>query len=156
LARERQAGYRALVHDLVIHPSPYFTVSQATSLGILGYVIVECRSERTRLDALDAEALRDLAHCLAETERVLRELLKPERVYTLRFGEYLERIHFHVIPRTAQLASAYAAATSDAPPYNGARLVAWLWDHEPELRASEDELAAFVERARSSFRPRPA
>lgn len=134
--------------DLLIFETEHFTVGQASSYRLPGYVIVESNADVDRLDALPPGALGDLATCLAETERIVRELVAPERIYTLRFGELLPRIHFHVIPRTARVAAAYAAEVDDAPPYNGARLVDWLWRRHASLGFTDAELDAFVTAAR--------
>lgn len=81
--------------------------------------------------------------------RIVRELVAPERIYTLRFGEMNPRIHFHVIPRTARVAEAYAGEVEDAPPYNGARLVDWLWTRHASLGFTDGELRDFVAAARA-------
>lgn len=138
--------------ELTIHVSTHFSVSQASFCRLPGYLIVESRADITRLDELSEEALHDLAHCLAESERVVRDLLEPERVYTLRFGESLPRIHFHVIPRTARVAELYSSQVADQPPFSGASLVAWLWRNEASLQIQDDELQGFLQRAKARFR----
>ena len=134
--------------ELLIFETEHFTVGQARGYRLPGYLIVESKAEVERLDAFSPEATADLWACLAEAERIVRELVAPERTYTLRFGEMVPRIHFHVIPRTARVGEAYAREVDDAPPYSGARLVDWLWNHHASLAYSDDELRAFVSAAR--------
>lgn len=47
------------------------------------------------------------------------------------------------------LAEAYAAEVEDAPPYNGARLVDWLWTRHASLGFTDEELFDFVAVARA-------
>jgi diadenosine tetraphosphate (Ap4A) HIT family hydrolase len=136
------------VDELLLFRTAHFTASQARSYRLPGYVIVESVADVDRIDALEPDARRDLVACLAEAERLVRAHTEPERVYTLRFGEMQPRIHFHVIPRTARVAAAYAAEVDDAPPWSGARLVDGLWRRHASLGFSDEEIAAFVELAR--------
>jgi diadenosine tetraphosphate (Ap4A) HIT family hydrolase len=132
----------------VIFETAHFTAAQAAAYRLPGYVIVESKAAVDRLDALSAAAQRDLAACLAEAERIVRALTAPERVYTLRFGELRPRLHFHVIPRTARVGAAFAADAGAVPPFDGAKLVAWLWHNHASLGFTDAELAAFVAAAR--------
>jgi len=134
----------------VIFETAHFTASQARAYRLPGYVIVESKAEVDRLDALAEAAQRDLVRCLAKAERIVRELTAPERVYTLRFGELQPRLHFHVIPRTARVGAAFAADTGARPPFDGAQLVAWLWQAHASLGFTDAELAAFAAAARAS------
>ena len=132
----------------VVLASSHWTVRQA-DYRVPGYLIVDGRAEHTRLDELDDAARADLMRCLASAERIVRALCEPERVYTLRFGEMVPRLHFHVVPRTAQIAAAYAAEVDDEPPFNGARVVAWLWANHASLGVGDAELDAWVRAARA-------
>jgi diadenosine tetraphosphate (Ap4A) HIT family hydrolase len=137
------------MNDSLVFESEHFTAEQARSYRLPGYLIVESKAEVDRLDVLSRDSAQDLAMCLAEAERIVRELVSPERIYTLRFGEVNPRIHFHVIPRSTRVAAAYAAEVEDAPPYNGARLVDWLWTHHANLGFTDEELRSFVAAARA-------
>ena len=138
------------MNELLVFETEHFTAGQAKDYRLPGYLIVESKAEVTRLDAFSPEASRELWTCLAEAERIVHELVSPERIYNLRFGEFLPRIHFHVIPRTARVAAGYAVAIDDPPPYNGARLVDWLWSHHAELGFDDAELRDFVAAARAN------
>jgi hypothetical protein len=48
--------------------------------------------------------------------------------------------------------AAFAAETGDAPPFDGARLVAWLWRVHAGLGFTDAELAAFAAEARTAAR----
>ena len=138
------------MNEFLVFETEHFTASQASAYRLPGYMIVECKLDVTRLDELAPDAAHELCTSLAEAERIVRELLSPERVYTLRFGEFVPRIHFHVVPRTARVAAAYAAETDDSAPYNGARLVDWLWSHHASLEYGDAALQDFVTAARES------
>ena len=134
--------------ELVLFETERFTASQARGYRLPGYVLVESKADVRALDAFADDARDELARCLADAERIVRALTDPERVYTLRFGEVQPRVHFHVVPRTARVGAAFTAATGDEPPFDGAKLVSWLWGAHAELGFTDDELRAFVAAAR--------
>ncbi len=140
--------------DLCVFETPSCTASQASGYRLPGYLIVEVRGEAERLSQLTAAERADLSDAVAEAERLVHELVAPERVYVAKYAELNPRVHVHVIPRTAALGAAYAAATGDAPPFNGAALTAWLWEHHAGLGHTDAELTAFVERARAAHAAR--
>ena len=128
-----------------------FRTVQAAGYRIPGYLIVEDRHHRTRLADLSLAERTELASHLAAAERVLDDLVKPERVYVLRFGEEVPAIHFHVVPRTKSLVEAYLAEVEDAPPYRGAAIMDWLWKNHQTLEWTDAEIAEFVAHARSAW-----
>lgn len=134
--------------DPILFETDHFTARQAPT-RLPGYVILDSKVDCSDLAALAPDAAADLMQCLREAERIVRALVAPERVYTLRFGEVQPRIHFHVVPRTARVAESYTAAVDDPAPHNGARLVDWLWEHHADLGHSDADLAAFVAQARA-------
>ncbi|MDF1798708.1 MAG: hypothetical protein P1V81_05995 [Planctomycetota bacterium] len=136
--------------DQLIFETANFTAEQASGYRLPGYVIVQLKPPGTQLAALTPAQSAELTACLAEAERLVQELVQPERIYLMKFGELVPQIHFHVMPRTAALAAAFQAETGDQPPFNGARVVAWLWEHHASLGHTDAELADFVTRARAS------
>ena len=134
--------------DQTLFETAHFIARQAP-YRLPGYVILDSKAEVDDLAALAPDAAADLMHCLREAERIVRALVTPERVYTLRFGEVQPRIHFHVVPRTPRVAEAYTAKIDDPAPHNGARLVDWLWEHHADLGFSDDDLGAFVTQAKA-------
>jgi len=139
--------------DKLIFETANFTAEQASGYRLPGYVIVQLKPAGTHLAALTPEQSAELMTCLAEAERLVQELVEPERIYLMKFGEMVPQIHFHVVPRTAALAAAYQAEVDDDPPLNGARVVAWLWDRHASLGHTDAELADFATRARASAAP---
>jgi diadenosine tetraphosphate (Ap4A) HIT family hydrolase len=135
----------------LIHETEHFTISQAESYRIPGYVIIESKTDRTQVAQYGADETADLVRCISATEAVVQELVDPERIYIMKFGEMNPRVHFHVFPRTKRLGDAYAGEVDDAPPYSGARLVDWTWQHHATLEFTDVEIADFVTRARNAF-----
>jgi diadenosine tetraphosphate (Ap4A) HIT family hydrolase len=76
-------------------------------------------------DLTPAEA-RHVGLVLAKSARVLEEAAGADRVYILSFAEIDRRLHFHLFPRTAQILSAFCAATGGDPKaVNGPMLFEW-------------------------------
>ncbi|MEM1452201.1 MAG: hypothetical protein AAF957_17305 [Planctomycetota bacterium] len=136
------------MRDLLLLETDHTTVEHAGGIHLPGYLIVQPRAACERLADLDPEARADLADCLAWAEALLHDVLAPRRVYVARFGEADARIHFHVVPRTAEVERDYVAATNDEPPYSGARIVDWIWSRYCNDRQAAPDVDAFVVRAR--------
>lgn len=141
-------------HDLEILQTEHTTISQAHGIRIPGYLIVEPRAACTQISDLDPAQAADLMHCLSLAEALVRAMTDPARIYILKFGEEKPQIHFHVVPRTEEIAEAYRAEIDDAEPYNGARVVDWIWNNheafgktDAQLRAAADQARAILHRA---------
>lgn len=134
-----------------IFETEHFTVTQAENYAVPGYIIIFSKQECVNMADFSPEQASDLFQCIAKAESLLHALLEPERVYILRFGEALPRIHFHVFPRTAEIAAAYTQQVDDAPPYNGAKLIDWIWQNHQSLGFSEAQVLEFVERAQAAL-----
>ncbi len=134
--------------DLLIKETEHTTISQAYGFRVPGYVIAQPKAACSRLADLAPAQLVDLAECLARAESLVAELVSSERTYVLKFGESDQQIHFHVVPRTAEIESAYIGQVPDAVPYSGARLVDWLWFNYEQLGYSDDQVREFASRAR--------
>ena len=82
-------------------------------------------------------------------ERLIQELIRPERIYALKFGEENPQIHFHIVPRTAAIEAAYLVQVADKKPCSGARIVDWIWLNHESFAHSEEQIEAFVKEARA-------
>lgn len=133
----------------LIHESRFFTTTQAADSGVPGHLVVASRVECTALAGLTPEQAADLVQCLERAERLVQELLRPERIYVLKFGEAVPQLHFHVFPRTARLLEAYLRQVVDREPYSGARIMDWVWSHRDSVGFAAAEVETFVAAARA-------
>lgn len=138
------------MQEYLIFETDHFTVSQTDGYRVPGYLIVHVKGDKTELADFTAQEAADLGRCLADTEKIVAQVLQPPRVYVLKFAEVNQRVHFHVFPRTEAIAQAYEAATQEVFPYNGAKLVAWVWENHEALGFSDAQIEAFVHRAREA------
>ena len=138
-----------LQQDLVILETEHTRISQAKGIRIPGYLIVEPRSACTQISDLDPEQAADLMHCLSLGEALVQELTDPGRIYILKFGEEVPQIHFHIVPRTQEIARAYGAESGDSEPFNGARIVDWIWMNQDAFGITDDQLRLAAEEARA-------
>jgi len=134
--------------ELLVFETEHSRISQARDFRVAGYLIVEPKAKCTGLADLDSDQGLDLFGCLARAEALIEEILAPERIYILKFGEENPQVHFHVVPRTQTIERAYLADVPDGKPYSGARIVDWLWFHHESLGCTREESLEFVERAR--------
>jgi len=131
-----------------IWKSENFKLSQSYDYRLPGYVFVECNSGARNLNDLQSIESQELVSVLKLAERLLHSLIRPERIYVLKFGESDERVHFHIVPRTAKLLASYLNTCRATPPYNGALITAWLWANAESLDHSDEEIHEFVSSAR--------
>lgn len=137
----------------LIHESRHFTTRQASDTCVPGHLIVASRDECTSLGEFTPDQGADLLRCLVRAETLVQQVLQPERIYILKFGEAVPKIHFHVFPRTARLREAYLAHVTDQAPYSGARIMDWVWTHRAAVGFADEEIAAFVDAARARLGP---
>jgi len=142
------------MRDYLVFETDHFTVSQAKAYRVPGYLIVESKANRTRVAGFTPGQAADLLKCLADAETLVQAIVKPERVYILKFGEAKPRVHFHVFPRTARLARAYLAHVPDRKPYSGARIVDWTWRNHESIGFTDRQIRAFIDKARRIVRQR--
>jgi len=134
--------------DFLILESEHTTISQAHGIRLPGYLIVEPKFECTQISDMAPDQAADFMHCLSLAEALVQALTAPERIYVLKFGEQKPQIHFHVVPRTKELAIAYTAEVPDEEPYNGAKLVDWIWQRQAAFAHTDEQLRDVVQRAR--------
>lgn len=137
----------------LIHESMHFTTSQASDSGVPGHLVVMSRVECTSLAGFTPDQAADLVRCLVQAENLVQEILRPDRIYVLKFGEAVPRIHFHVFPRTPRLLHAYLSQVADREPYSGARIMDWVWTHREAVGFADEEIRSFVETARARLPP---
>ncbi|RKP46012.1 hypothetical protein [Trinickia fusca] len=131
-----------------LYRSKFYKLVQATSYRLPGYLILEALSPVTQFADLPVDADADLVACFRVAEQVLAALLNAERVYFLRFGESTQTIHFHVVPRTAEIAQRYCHPSAVTPGLNGAEIVSWIWSNHESLKYSDTDISEFVRAAR--------
>jgi diadenosine tetraphosphate (Ap4A) HIT family hydrolase len=131
-----------------IWESAHFRLSQSYDFCFPGYMFVECLSGVRRMNDFGPGESEELAYVLKLGERLLDLLIRPERIYVLKFGESDDRIHFHLIPRTAELLKSYLDDRQESSPYNGALITAWLWANAGRLGHSQADIQNFISSAR--------
>jgi diadenosine tetraphosphate (Ap4A) HIT family hydrolase len=104
-----------------------FNVTPCIDCDVPGYLIIEPRESSSGLLGLELETQRELGTTLAKLETALIKVTGAERVYLLRFSEGLASIHFHVFPRSFEMAESWKAEQPQASTLgiNGPLLFAW-------------------------------
>jgi diadenosine tetraphosphate (Ap4A) HIT family hydrolase len=124
-----------------------YRLSQAGAYRLPGYLIVDTAMDVVRFAEIPPEERANLITIFQIAEELLIRLLGAERVYTLRFGESVNALHFHVVPRTREVALA-CGQTSE--PLNGAKVVEWIWENHVRLGYTDADICNFSMQARQS------
>jgi len=134
---------------LLIRRGGHFVLEQAYSWRLPGYLVLDARREAARLGDLEPAARSEMVDMLVLAEQVVERLLAPGRVFLLRFGNEVARLHFHVVPRTERVLAAYAAESGDQEPWSGGALVDWIWRRHEVLGHTEEDVLRFAREARA-------
>ena len=96
-----------MIDNLIVFESEHFIVKQCSDVSIPGYLIIELKIEVFYLSDLSQDVLQLLTSLLAKVEKILREVLRVEQIYILKFSELNRVIHFHIFPRTESIFQTY-------------------------------------------------
>jgi hypothetical protein len=135
--------------SLDIWASDIVKISHARSYRLPGYLFVEGVSAKLIDSGERIRTKEALALATVRAENIVNELLNPEKVYVLRFGESSANEHFHIIPRSDALLQKYLSENADSAPYNGAKITSWLWENSTSFGYTERDINDFVSRARA-------
>ena len=88
-----------------IYLSDFWQVEHAYPTRLSGWLVIVLRRHVEALHEVTAAEFRDFGLVLERTVRVLHEVLSCEKEYVACFAEleHFKHIHFHVIPRAADL-----------------------------------------------------
>lgn len=131
---ERLAIARPAPRELVAR-SDHWGVAHAFDANLEGWLVVLPLRHVERLDELTQPEAAELGPLLHETSRALRDVCHCEKTYVILLAEApgFPHVHFHVVPRAADLEGQY----------RGARIFGLLGNPELPLVSDDrkDELA---------------
>lgn len=111
----------------LIHEDSRFTLGQADFCALPGYLVLRLKGPPRSLGELDLPSAEALGRLLWAAVAALERTTGAERVYLLTFAEVDPQFHVHLLPRTAWLGRAWAAANSATAgePIDGPALFQW-------------------------------
>ncbi|HEU4556879.1 MAG TPA: HIT domain-containing protein [Longimicrobium sp.] len=88
-----------------IHVGEFWQVEHAYPTRLPGWLVIVLRRHAEALHELRTEEFGELAHVLERTVRVLHQALACEKEYVACYAEidHFRHVHFHVVPRAADL-----------------------------------------------------
>ena len=121
------------MQQILYYETPYFRIEHCQNCQIPGYFIIYAKDEVYSIADLTAEAQQALGQTLGQIQQLVRNIIKPERIYTLSFCEILPRLHLHIFPRTVEMLESYRLHHPNAPEEaNGALLFEWARQYYQE------------------------
>ena len=125
-----------------MHVGEFWQVEHAYPTRLAGWLVIVLRRHAEALHELWPGEFSELAHVLERTVRVLHRTLACEKEYVACFAEieHFRHVHFHVVPRAADL----------PPDLTGTRSFALLKVTEAEA-VPRQEIRALCERLRDAF-----
>jgi diadenosine tetraphosphate (Ap4A) HIT family hydrolase len=84
---------------LVILETEHWMLSHRVDSALPGYLILGARKPTKELSLMPPGALIELGTLLAQAQKALDEILRPQHLYIGRYGHTLgHALHFHIIP----------------------------------------------------------
>ncbi|MBD2451277.1 HIT family protein [Nostoc sp. FACHB-152] len=88
----------------IIYQDDYWIVEHSLSPVLLrGYLIIKLKRHCEHLADLTPEEAISLGAVMQNTCLALSLVIKPAKIHVCSWGEQVKHIHFHVIPRTANM-----------------------------------------------------
>ncbi|MDQ2714421.1 MAG: HIT domain-containing protein [Chloroflexota bacterium] len=103
---------RALSGEKRISPGPtiydgrYWVVEHAYPTSLKGWLVIDLKRHAEALHELSLEEFRELAEIQHRLAQVMHSYAHSAKEYTMCFseGQHFEHIHFHFVPRSADIA----------------------------------------------------
>jgi diadenosine tetraphosphate (Ap4A) HIT family hydrolase len=116
-----------------VHEDEHWHVDHAISPPFApGWLIVKPKRHVESVGELTADEAQRLGPLLQRVCAAVERALGAERVYVCSFGEEVRHVHFHVVPRTAEM------------PPNGPLLLPELFSEERPWGCSDEKAAEAV------------
>lgn len=93
--------------DMIVYEDDHWRLRHATETNILGYLVLESKRHFLDLAQASADECATYGTTLALAMKVIRQVVKPARIYTFSLAEAVPHFHVHLIPRTDALPRAY-------------------------------------------------
>ncbi len=85
----------------------HFEAVPCRDRDVPGYLILLPKTPSPTLEKLGSDALASLGPTLATLEQAIIATTGCDRVYLLRLSEGEKNVHFHIFPRTAEMAAVF-------------------------------------------------
>ena len=82
-----------------LYASLHFYVIDAKDPDYPGYVRIVSTQHKKEMTDLSEEASEAILKALLLTEKVMRDVMRPDKVNLAEFGNMVPHLHWHIIPR---------------------------------------------------------
>ena len=109
LVSRRDSGDAPLWNNIL--RTPFWDVVHNYETSLSGWLVLVVRRHLSAIDELTEEEAVELGALLRRTSRALKEVVGCEKTYVIQFAEHPEHphVHFHVVPRMADMSAEYRA-----------------------------------------------
>jgi diadenosine tetraphosphate (Ap4A) HIT family hydrolase len=110
----------------ILYETEHFRVEHSKAFLVPGYLFVVPKTQCRSLTELPAAAVSEMGDVLVLATSAVEAIVKPIITYCAKFGESDSDLHFHVLPRTAWLTTAFCRAFPNHRGISGPVLLDWV------------------------------
>jgi diadenosine tetraphosphate (Ap4A) HIT family hydrolase len=114
------------VDKFILYETEHFRVEHSNAFLVPGYLFVVPKTRCRSLTELPSAAVSEMGNVLVLATSAVEAVVKPIITYCAKFGESGSDVHFHVLPRTTWLTTAFWRAFPDHPGVSGPVLLDWV------------------------------
>lgn len=87
----------------IIFKTKYWSCDHAFDILLPGFLVLKTNRHIESIANLNKKEAEEFGSVLLKITQAMDKVLRPERIYVLRYGEVVRHVHFWLIPRTKEV-----------------------------------------------------
>lgn len=126
----------------IIFQTKYWSCDHAFDIPLPGFLFLKTNRHVESITNLNENEAKELGPALLKITKAIDEILTPERIYVLRYGEVIKHVHFWLLPRT------YEVLKNCGKGPESVRTIVDFYRNNVSMKDKEKEILGTVEKLR--------
>lgn len=87
----------------IILQTKYWSCDHAYDIPLPGFLFLKTNRHVESIASLNENEANEFGSVLLKITKAMDKILRPERIYVLRYGEVIRHVHFWLLPRTKEV-----------------------------------------------------
>lgn len=87
----------------IILQTKYWSCDHAYDIALPGFLFLKTNRHVESVVDLNENEAKEFGTVLLSITKAINKILRPERIYVLRYGEVIRHVHFWLLPRTKEV-----------------------------------------------------